>query len=407
MGFFDRHTNSTYIRKDGKLLSCISCGLWKDCVHPKIEPYGDFRKEIMIIGEAPGEEEDRKGRPWQGKTGRLLQFTLRQLDVDLFHDCVCINAVRCRPKDARFNRAPTNYEMDCCRQYVFEYINRYKPKVIILLGNAAIYSVIGHRLFTKNIGGINKWRGWTIPDQDVKAWVCPTYHPSYITREEGKEIRTIWRADLKKAIDKAKDPFPIQKKVVINVEQDLSFLDEIRSKKQTIAFDYETTGIKPHAPGHQIVCVGVSSKIDSAHVFMLPKTRKGRQKWLDTLEDRNVLKIAQNAKFEHSWGKVRLRQETNGWVWDTMLASHILDNRPGITGLKFQVYVQFGVTDYSSEIAKYLQSSIKGSNSINNIQKLIERVGGKELLMKYCALDAAYEFKLAMKQIKEIGYEYL
>ena len=60
-------------------------------------------KGILIIGEAPGQVEDRKGLPWQGGTGRLLKRTLEKQGIDLFEDCICVNAVNCRPPK---NRAP-------------------------------------------------------------------------------------------------------------------------------------------------------------------------------------------------------------------------------------------------------------------------------------------------------------
>ena len=74
-------------RSDGKSYTCESCGLYKNCTSPRMQPYGNFRKGIMVIGEAPGEVEDEKGMPWQGKTGRYLARFYRRLGIDLFEDC--------------------------------------------------------------------------------------------------------------------------------------------------------------------------------------------------------------------------------------------------------------------------------------------------------------------------------
>lgn len=162
-----------------------------------MKAFGNFKKKILILGDAPGEHEDRIGKPWQGKSGKLLQRTLRDLGIDLFEDCLSMNAVNCRPAK---NRMPSNYEVDCCRRFVIKTIWEKKPKVIILLGAVALYSIIEHR-WKRSFGGITKWRGWTIPDQDFSTWICPTFHPSFIERAEDGAEETVWRNDLKQAIN--------------------------------------------------------------------------------------------------------------------------------------------------------------------------------------------------------------
>lgn len=392
-GFFTKKETESKSRPDGKTYSCISCGLHKTCKSPKMEPFGNFKKKILNIGEAPGEVEDQRGKPFQGKTGTALKDAYKKLGIDLFEDCLNLNAVNCRPEG---NRSPENYEIECCRKSILTVIEQYKPKVIILLGNSAIYSMIGHR-WKKDLGGVTKWRGFQIPDQDFKAWVCPTFHPSYIERSDSKDVDVIWQQDLQAAFDKLKEPFPLYKEPTIHVIEDLSVLNDIQSGE--IAFDYETTGIKPHADGHRIICASVATSPDTAYVFLMPDNRAERRPFINLLLNQKVGKIAQNMKYEHAWSLVRLKTEVQNWVWDTMLAAHILDNRPGVTGLKFQVYVNFGVVDYASELAYYLQTTDTNSgNAINRIKDVFFKPGGKQRLLKYCGLDAIYEYRLAEKQ---------
>jgi len=411
-GFFTKKETESISRPDGKTRTCFSCGLHRDCQSPKMQPFGNFKKGIMNIGEAPGEMEDKSGKPFQGKTGRLLQKVYSELNIDLFEDCININAVLCRPMDQNGNnRAPENYEIECCRQTILRWINEYKPKVIILLGNVAVYSLIGHR-WKKDLGGITKWRGWTIPDQDFSAWICPTFHPSFVERSETADVMTIWKSDLLQAFKLLEEgeyqgkkfllhPFPKIKEPNIDFIEDLSPLDQIQSGEVTI--DYETTGIKPHAVGHKIVCCAVADSPDHAFVFPIPALPKQREPLRRLLRDPHVGKIAQNMKYEHAWSLVILKTEVQNWIWDTMLMSHILDNRPGVTGLKFQVYVQFGEVDYASQISPYLQSKDSSSaNSINRIYELLAKPGGLQMLMKYCALDAVYEYRLAKKQQSDL-----
>jgi len=218
-----------------------------------MKPFGNFKKGILNIGEAPGEHEDRRGKPWQGKTGKLLQRTYEELGIDLFEDCLNVNAVNCRPED---NQTPTTNEINCCRPSILKIIDKHQPKVIVLLGNSALQSFLGHR-WKGDFGKITKWRGWEIPDQDQRCWVIPTFHPSYVERGE-REVMSVWKIDLKKVVLKADTPFLRIPKPDIHYIKDLAVFKSLRHATSLIAFDYETTGLKPHATGHRIVCASVA-----------------------------------------------------------------------------------------------------------------------------------------------------
>jgi len=333
---------------------------------------------------------------FQDKAGKFLQRTYKKLGIDLFEDCLSTTAVQCYS-----DTEPTNYEIDCCRRRILQLIKEYQPKVIVLFGMIAVYSVIGHR-WKKDLGKITKWRGWTIPDQDLQTWICPVFTSDFVLENDMGAEETIWKNDLKQVKELLWEDanttykFPIYKEPDIEIIEDLSVLYNI---KHTFAFDYETTGLKPHAQGHKIVCCAVADTEDHAYVFMMPKTKKELQPLIDLLEDESVGKVAQNMKFEKTWTEVRLRTEVKHFVWDTMLASHLLDNRTGVTGLKWQTYVQFGIMDYSSEVEPYLKAKDNdNANAINRIEELIALPGGKEKLMKYCGYDAINELRLANKQ---------
>jgi hypothetical protein len=85
-----------------------------------------------------------------------------------------------------------------------------------------------------------------------------------------------------------------------------------------------------------------------------------------------------------------------------MITAHILDNRKGITSLKFQAYVNFGVSDYDSHISPFLKSDDEfGANSFNSILKFIKQYGEKPVLT-YCGLDSLYGFGLTLLQMNKI-----
>ena len=340
--------------------------------------------------------EDQYGKQWQGKMGQLLQQTYSDLGIDLFEDCLNINAVNCRPTDNNGNnRVPNAKEIACCRTKVLKVIEDNPPKLIILLGNSAVESLIGHR-WKKDLGGIGKWRGWTIPDRDFNAWICPTFHPSFVGRSE-KEAETIWKMDLQKAFKALK----LQQPPVIDEKKQVKIVDHLDTIEipKLIALDYETTGLKPYAEGHQIVCAAIAISESEAFAFML--TEYNKKTLINILSNPKIQKIAHNIKFEETWSVICLNQPVKGWKWDTMLASHILDNRPDITSLKFQTYVNFGLIDYDNEVMPYLKSKNgKDSNAKNKILELISTKKGREGLLLYNGLDALFEYKLAKKQMR-------
>lgn len=407
-GFFDIETTQIPYKSNNRYLSCVSCGLYKTAKHPKLKPYGDFQKQIMVIGDAPGREEDIKGIPWQGKAGRILQQTYRRLGVDLFKDCININAINCIPvgKDNKY-REPTEYEVDCCRQKIISTIKKYKPKVIIIHGNQALSSLLGYR-WRKNLGGIIKWRGWAIPDMDYNAWVCPTFHPAFIEQQqEQNETQVIWEKDLKQAFSKINEPFPYNTnfkdavKIIYDGNKVLKKINRLQPKY--LAFDIETTGLKPYNKKvHQIVCISFCYDENLAFSIPMPQEKEGLQLLKQILENPRIGKIAANLKYENNWMYVMHGIDVSPWKFDTMQATHILDNRPGITSLKFQSFVQFGVYGYDNDIAQFLRSA--DSNTPNKVIELTKTPTTFDKLLLYCGIDSLMTYRLALKQMKEVGF---
>jgi DNA polymerase len=367
-----------------------------------MKPHGRFEKEILFVGEAPGATEDENGKQWQGRMGHVLEDALAKLGVDLFEDCASINSINCRPTNSEGNnRAPTDKEISYCRPLVFNAIKGYKPKVVILLGGCAVTSLIGAR-WTKDIGTVSKWRGWTIPDREFGCWICTTFHPSYIERSSKQpEIATIWKSDLKAALSMVDKPFSKFKDESTQIEI-ITDLNRLEALGDPIAFDYETTGLKPHdTTKHFIPCMSVSDGAKT-FAFMLPGDSIGLAKVRRMLKSKRG-KIASNIKFEDTWSFNILGYRPNNWIWDTMLASHVLDNRPGICGLKFQSFVRFGVLGYDDEVSPFLKATDnKNGNAVNRITDLIKTEAGRRKLLIYCGIDSLLEYRLAMAQMKEM-----
>ena len=134
----------------------------------------------MFIGEGPGAEEDRQGKPFVGPSGALLDrlLTAHGFTPDDYHIC---NIVKCRPPG---NRKPTPEEIQACRPWLRQQFLFVRPRVICLLGGTAYQS------FTGDEQGISSVRGKWIESNGYA--IMPTFHPSYILREPGKRD-LFWR----------------------------------------------------------------------------------------------------------------------------------------------------------------------------------------------------------------------
>jgi len=408
--FFDLEKIHPPYKSEKGVHSCVSCGLYKDVLSPKIKPYGDCKKKIMVIGEAPGETEDRRAKPWQGKAGRALQRRYKQLGVDLFKDCVNINAVNCRPTDKKGNnRTPTEFEIACCKRKVISAIKQYKPEIIILHGGIPTTSIIGDR-WKRNLGGIMKWRGWAIPDRLFNAWICPTFHPSFIERQEKEgDSEVVWDQDLKHAFSKIDEPFPQYRdeeecvEIITDQKEAAQLLIQInKMKPPLLAFDIETTGLRPYnREVHKIVCVSFCWQEDKAYAIPFPTEKRPLSLLKRILENPKIGKIAANMKYEDTWFNILHEIHIHPWKFDTMQAAHILDNRPGITSLKFQAYVHFGLVGYDGAVSQYLQGS--DSNLPNRITELLENRSSFNELLLYNGMDSLVTFRLAKMQMREMG----
>ena len=140
---------------------------------------GNPNAKLLIIGEAPGPEENIKGKPFVGRAGQMLDKILQAADFDPEKDVYITNSVFRMPPgaDGKPFRKPTNQEIDYYRPYVFEIIRLVDPLVMLLTGNVACQSVLKKT-------GITSLRGkWT---QMEERWIMPIFHPSYLLRSPVK-----------------------------------------------------------------------------------------------------------------------------------------------------------------------------------------------------------------------------
>lgn len=141
---------------------------------------GNPQAKLLLIGEAPGPQENIKGKPFVGPAGQLLDKILQAANFDPEQDVYITNSVfRMPPGDeGKSFRKPTDQEVDFYRPFVFEIIRLIDPRVILLTGNVACQSVLRKT-------GITSLRGqWTQLDG---RWLMPIFHPSYLLRNQSRE----------------------------------------------------------------------------------------------------------------------------------------------------------------------------------------------------------------------------
>jgi uracil-DNA glycosylase len=149
---------------------------------------GNPRARIVVIGEGPGEEEDRQGKPFVGRAGQLLTRMLASVGFDRERDCYIGNVVKCRPER---NRTPEPDEVAACNPFLMAQLDALGPRVILTLGNVAAQALLGSK------EGITKLRGRAYPWGD--AVLVPTFHPAFLLRNPGPEYRRMAWDDLKLA----------------------------------------------------------------------------------------------------------------------------------------------------------------------------------------------------------------
>lgn len=142
---------------------------------------------VMLVGEAPGADEDRIGRPFVGVSGQLLDAMLRWIGLDRAHNVYIANVVYWRPPG---NRPPTTSEVAICLPFIRRQIELARPEILVVLGNSAAQALLG------TTGGISRLRGrwltWQPGDNAAPLQAMATFHPAYLLRSPAQK-RESWR----------------------------------------------------------------------------------------------------------------------------------------------------------------------------------------------------------------------
>lgn len=427
-------TNETLQNKTLDLCNagCTKCPLSELRPTQVVNGIGPLDARIMIVGEAPGPEEDVKGQPFIGRAGKKLDSLLTRAGIHRSQLRIT-NATRCFPRLRTVEgfRAPSYEEIEACRSYLEEEIRVVRPNVIVPVGNAALSALLG----TKK-AKISEHRGKEIWSEKFNCKIIPTYHPSAVMRNPNLE-ETVTQ-DFRRIIESSRYPEmskPIEGNyVTINtIEQFDAFCERI-SQIEESAIDLETSGFnwrKDKIMGVSFswqkgtgVFLPITKWIGIEHERIELKDKKIRRKgiteikkievivkeledtyhpwWADkqdyvmtklrSIMESDIKWIAQNGKFD--W-KFFLQM---GWnikplAYDTLLMHYLLNETgKGSHNLEDMSLQYLGRGQHKQELEDWFKANGMADSDSRNYARV-----PSELLFKYGATDA--DDTLQLKQM--------
>ncbi|HKI31158.1 MAG TPA: uracil-DNA glycosylase [Gemmataceae bacterium] len=181
-----------------RVSQCMRCAQLASTRTQTVFGVGALDPDLCFLGEAPGADEDRKGEPFVGAAGQLLNRIIAACGMKREEVYIC-NILRCRPPG---NRLPLADEAANCRDYLDQTLELVRPKFLCCLGACAAQNLLGTTLSVGRLrGAFHEFRGIT---------VAVTYHPAYLLRNEAAK-KDVWE-DMKKLLARMGKPVPGAKK---------------------------------------------------------------------------------------------------------------------------------------------------------------------------------------------------
>lgn len=301
-GFFSSEILGTVTLEPSEvLIGCDKCGLYKSCISPKMSYSGEGKKQILIIADVPSTGEDFKGVPLSGDSGIWFKEKMSKKGINVEKDCWYINVIGCK------TAKPTKNHVKNCKFRVINAIKELKPKYIILMGDNAVYSMYSER---EHKCTADRWRGLCIPNTEYNAWILPIYEPVYaIKMEKDDHFQKQYDRDLAFVARCTKADYEPESmdisgaKILRNFGEVTDLLNKIIFElPDKLAFDYETTGLKPYRDAHRIATISCCFDENNSYAFpyqynnhfTLEQQIVIGKLWLAIMEEPKIKKIAHN-----------------------------------------------------------------------------------------------------------------
>lgn len=165
--------------RDG-VKACTSCGLHERCTRP-VPFSGPSNPRLVVVGEAPGKQEDEEGAPFVGPSGSLVREWLGNAGWDVGTEVAFVNAVSCYP-----NRTPTSDEVDACTANLRNQLNHLSCRRLLVFGGVAVQALLNTTVRVGEVRGL-WWRVHRIADLG-QTWALATWHPAAVLRNRKLEF---------------------------------------------------------------------------------------------------------------------------------------------------------------------------------------------------------------------------
>jgi len=344
---------------------------------------GNGSPRILIIGEAPGEHEDKLGRPFVGESGTLLRDALETAfsTVGITEDVKpwITNAVKCRPPK---NNTPSKKSCTACHPYTIEDIKKADPDLILVCGAVPLSCLMG-------VSGIRKHRGRRMLFEldGKKIPVFPIYHPAYILRSI--DSLPEWVSDIERALSSynvvAPDELPY-------IEQTVDKVIELAYEEKEIVYDVETNKLLDMMdPAGFMTIIGIGVPHEGVlHVASIPAYSdevlggKLLRKLRKLFNSKDITKIAHNQKFDNGWLRLKKGIDVHGKFFDTMVAFYIGVSEESSSSLKSLSYLY---TDYGG-----YEETLHGNEEYESLPKAFTLQQYLELSNESKEIEKHYNF---------------
>lgn len=371
--------------------TCSKCKISAFCTHVCIPGEGSTSAKIMIIGEAPGRDEDLENRVFIGKSGKYLRKCLKEAGIKK-EDVFITNVVKCAPFDEEGNISnPDDVEIASCIDYLWEEIELINPKLIITVGGKSTGALLNKWKISKVRGNLQRMEFECSSGKKKVFKVLPTWHPAYIIRgnqRAGYELMNdlLYAKQLisKKVEEKVKyELVNDQEDLVLFVDKLLKMHENRKLSYGAIAVDVETSddvseeGSKPKPYSPSIALVSIQISWAEGEAALIPVIReesvfndavgikilRGQMK---RIFDR-IPVVGQNFKFDCTVLYTKLGLEVKHVVFDTLLAHHMLFSGSLPNSLEFMAGRYLHWMNHKDELRQHIEKLPKGMGNMMNV----------------------------------------
>jgi uracil-DNA glycosylase family 4 len=360
-------------------MQCRDCELHRYARRP-VPGDGPVPADLMIIGEAPGAEEDRLGRPFAGAAGKMLNEILKKYGSDR-KDVYVTNVCKCRPTD---NRDPKNEEYRACLPKLQQEVKDVQPKVILTLGRIALQALTGKSKITKA-------RGVATRSELLDMDVLPTFHPAAVLHGNANYLSYIER-DVQKAVEWTRKGRKSMVCTSYHLATTWKEVDEIVQHAQYVkrfSYDIESMSLDPRIPSARVLLLGIGFDPGDACVIPIGHPDSPFKRWkgtmvgkLQRLFNSPAIKIAHNAKFDIQYLEETLRLNIADPIYCSMLAHYLIDETRGTHALKTLVWDYTDMGGYDEPLRDWFEEHGMVSKSSRDYSRV-----PLDVLYPYCAAD--------------------